>query len=64
MVIVTVTDGTGATNDSITVTSGTCTFHFGSINLGSNAYVSGGDAIFWGNGSNKSTITWTAATHT
>src|SRR5581483_4087873 len=47
-VTVTVTDGTGATNDSVTVTSGTCTFHFGSIALGSNAYVSGGNATFSG----------------
>ena len=63
-VTVTVTDGTGATNDSLTVTSGTCTFHFGSINLGSNAYINGGSSTFSGNGANKSTINWTAATHT
>ncbi|MGO9872199.1 MAG: putative Ig domain-containing protein [Acidimicrobiia bacterium] len=63
-VTVTVNDGTGATNDSISVASGTCTFNFGSINLGSNAYVSGGAATFSGNGSNKSTIAWTAATNT
>jgi type II secretory pathway component PulJ len=63
-VTVTVTDGTGATNDSLTVTSATCTFRFGSINLGSNAYLSGGNATFSGNGSNKSTIAWTAATNT
>ena len=63
-VTVTVTDGTGATNDSITVTSATCTFHFGSINLGSNAYVSGGAATFSGNGINKSAVAWTASTHT
>lgn len=63
-VTVTVTDGTGATNDSLTVTSATCTFRFGSINLGSNAYLSGGNATFSGNGSNKSSISWTAATNT
>jgi type II secretory pathway component PulJ len=63
-VTVTVADGTGATNDSITVTSATCTFHFGSINLGSNAYVISGGATFGGSGSNKSTVAWTAATHT
>ncbi len=63
-VTVTVTDGIGATNDSLTVTSATCTFRFGSINLGSNAYLSGGNATFSGNGSNKSSIGWTAATNT
>ena len=61
---VTVTDGTGATNDSLTVASATCTFHFGSIDLGSNAYVSGGNATFAGSGNDKSKITWTTATHT
>jgi prepilin-type N-terminal cleavage/methylation domain-containing protein len=63
-VTVTVHDGVGATNDSISVTSASCTFNFGSIDLGSNAYTSGGDSTFSGNGSNKSTITWTASTHT
>ena len=63
-VTITVTDGTGATNDSLTVTSATCTFRFGSINLGSNAYVSGGNATFGGSGNNKSTIQWTADTRT
>ena len=46
------------------MTSATCTFRFGSINLGSNAYVSGGNATFGGSGNSKSTITWTATTHT
>jgi hypothetical protein len=66
-VTVTVTDGTGGQNDSLTVTSGSCTlpFHFGSINLGTNAYVSGGNATFGGStGSSRSSIGWTAATHT
>jgi prepilin-type N-terminal cleavage/methylation domain-containing protein len=63
-VTVNVADGTGATNDSLTVTSATCTFRFGSIDLGSNAYLSGGAATFAGSGGNKSTITWTAATRT
>jgi hypothetical protein len=62
-VTVSVTDGTGATNDSLTVTSASCTFHFGSINLGSNAYVSAA-TTFGGTNANKSTITWTASTHT
>jgi len=63
-VTVTAVDGTGATDDSLSVSSGTCVFHFGSIDLGSNAYVSGGNATFVGNGNNKSKIAWTAATHT
>jgi prepilin-type N-terminal cleavage/methylation domain-containing protein len=63
-VTVTVSDGTGATNDALTVASATCTFQFGSIDLGSNAYVSGGAATFNGTGANKSKITWTTATHT
>ena len=63
-VTVTVHDGTGATDDSITVASTTCTFNFGTIDLGSNSYVSGGNATLSGSGSNKSTITWTAAAHT
>ena len=66
-VTITAVDGTGAANDSISVTSGSCAqsaFHFGSIDLGSNAYVSGGNATFVGSGNNKSKIAWTAATHT
>jgi hypothetical protein len=61
-VAITVTDGSGATNDSLTVTSGTCTFNFGSIDLGSNAYASGGPLTFSGNGSNRSSIAWNAST--
>ena len=38
-VTVTFSDGTGATNDSLSVTSSACTFHLGTIDLGSNAYV-------------------------
>jgi hypothetical protein len=63
-VTVTATDGSGATNDSLTVTSATCTFRFGSINLGSNAYLSGGNATFSGVGGSRSSIGWTAATRT
>jgi signal peptidase I len=62
-VTVRVQDGTGATNDVVTVTSATCSFNFGSIDLGSNNYVSGGNGTFSGAGGNKSTIAWTAATH-
>jgi hypothetical protein len=62
-VVVSVADGTGATNDVLTVTSGTCTFRFGSINLGSNAYISGGAVTFSGSGGSKSSIAWNATTH-
>ena len=62
-VTVTVSNGTGGVNDAVTVTSTTCTFNFGSINLGSNAYVSAA-TTFKGSSPNKSTIVWTASTHT
>ncbi len=62
-VTVTVTNGTGTTNDSVTVAATTCTFNFGSINLGNNGYVTGSNATFSGSGANASTIAWTAATH-
>ena len=39
-VTVTLTDG-GLANDTLTVTSASCTFHFGTINLGSTGYVTG-----------------------
>jgi len=59
---VTVRDGT-ATNDTITVATPSCTFRFGSIDLGSNAFVSGGDVTFSGSGvGNSSSITWNAGT--
>ena len=56
-VIVTVTN---ATTDALTVTSGTCTFNLGSINLGSGSYVSS-TATFKGSGAGKSTIAWDGA---
>jgi prepilin-type N-terminal cleavage/methylation domain-containing protein len=59
---VTVSVSNGAT-DALTVTSATCAFHFGSLNLGSSAYVTSA-AAFSGAGSNTSSIAWTAATHT
>jgi hypothetical protein len=63
-VVVTLTDGT-ASSDSVTIsnTSG-CTFNFGSIGLGSNAYISGGGATFSGTGMNASSIAYTASTRT
>jgi signal peptidase I len=64
-VTITIHEGAGTTtHDSITIASATCTFNFGSVDLGTNAYISGGDATFNGSGGNKSTITWTVATHT
>jgi type II secretory pathway pseudopilin PulG len=62
-VTVTLNDG-GAANDSITVTSATCTFNFGSLNLGATTYVGTASAVFKGTGASKSTITWTVATRT
>jgi hypothetical protein len=63
-VVVTINDGTGTTNDSLTLTSTACTFNFGTVDLGSNAYVSGGNVSFGTSGSNFSIINWTASTHT
>jgi hypothetical protein len=60
-VAVTLTDGT---HDTITVTSASCTFNFGSIDLGVGTYITGTAAIFKGTSTNKSTITWTATTRT
>jgi hypothetical protein len=60
-VTVTVTNG-GASNDVLTIASATCTFNFGSINLGSPAYVPSNET-FSGNGGSASTIAWTAGTH-
>ena len=62
-VTVTLSDGTGATNDSLSVTASACTFHLGTIDLGSNAYVTGGGATFAGSGSNKSSLEYKAASH-
>ena len=53
-----------STNDMLTVTSKTCTFNFGSLDLGSAGYVTSA-ATFYGTKNNTvSTIEWTAATHT
>ena len=63
--VVTLTDGTGGTNDKVTVTTASgCSFNFGTIDLGSNAYISGGGATFSGNGSNASSIAWNSGTNT
>ena len=65
-VTVTIVDGVGATNDSLQVTVASCgTFNFGSIDLGSANYVSGGNYVFNGNGSGgRATVGWTASTNT
>jgi prepilin-type N-terminal cleavage/methylation domain-containing protein len=57
-VAVTVADNAVSGNDSLTVTASDCTFNFGSINLGSSGYVTGGSVTFSGNGVNKSSIAW------
>jgi hypothetical protein len=58
----TVNDGTGSTHDSISISGVACgTFNFGSLDLGSNAYVSGGNATFGGGGNNATTIAWDGA---
>jgi hypothetical protein len=62
-VTVTLTDG-GASNDSISVSSGTCSFNFGTVNLGSTAYITGGTRTFSGSGSSKSSIASDATAHT
>jgi prepilin-type N-terminal cleavage/methylation domain-containing protein len=59
---VNISNGTSGVSDVLTVTSATCTFNFGSIDLGSGSYVSSAVA-FGGNGVNKSSIAWNATTH-
>ena len=51
-VTVTLTDG-GAANDTVTVTSATCTFHLGTLNLGATGYVTGGSRTFSGVGPSR-----------
>jgi type II secretory pathway pseudopilin PulG len=64
LVTVSVSNGTGSTNDVLTVTTASgCTFNFGSLNLGSNAYDSVA-ATFKGSGTSKSSVTYTTGTNT
>ncbi len=58
-VVVTLRDN--GSNDTLTVTSGTCTLNIGTVNLGA-SYIGSGTATFQGNGSNKSTVQWDPAT--
>jgi hypothetical protein len=63
-VTVTLTDG-GAANDTMTLSSATCTFHFGTLNLGATGYVTGGSRTFSGfTGATASTIAWNAGART
>jgi hypothetical protein len=62
-VAVTVADG-GAANDTLTIGSTSCTFHFGAIGLGSPGFATGGGLIFGKAGVNKSTISWNQSAHT
>ncbi|HET6171779.1 MAG TPA: Ig-like domain-containing protein, partial [Gaiellales bacterium] len=63
-VTVSVADG-GVANDTLTVTSASCAFHFGTINLGSASYATGGNVTFSGSTTaDKSTIAWNATTRT
>jgi hypothetical protein len=55
-----VADGAAGANDTLTVGAGSCAFNFGSIDLGSGGFTSGGDLVFAGNGSNQTTISWNA----
>jgi Tfp pilus assembly protein PilV len=59
-------DGAGSGNDELTVftNAAVCGFNFGSIDLGSGAYLAGGDASFEGTGAGVSRIDWDAGTHT
>ncbi len=59
-VTVTVTNGPA---DTLTVTSATCTFNFGSINLASAGYVSSSSTFRGSKTSTRSTISWTASTY-
>jgi hypothetical protein len=54
---------TNASPDRLTVAATGCTFNFGTLALGSNAYTSA-TMLFRGAGAARSTITWTAATRT
>jgi type II secretory pathway pseudopilin PulG len=63
-VTVVLTDGISPTHDVLSVTSATCTFNFGTLDLGVSTYVGSGSVSFAGSSANKSTIAWTASTFT
>ena len=60
-VTVTLTNG-GTGNDTLTVTSASCTLNLGSLNLGSTAFTTA-SVTFKGAGANKSTVAWNDAAH-
>jgi hypothetical protein len=60
---VAVADG-GASNDTLTIGSTSCTFHFGAIGLGAPGFTTSGNLSFGRAGSNKSTVTWSQSAHT
>lgn len=63
-VTVSINNNAGATgNDTLTVTTTGCTFHFGTVDLGSSGWVST-TRTFGGNGSSKSTIGYSSSTRT
>jgi len=63
-VTVTLTDG-GAGDDTVTITSATCTLHIGTFNVGATGYITGGNNTFRGlTVATTSTVTWNAATRT
>jgi len=67
--VATITDGTGSTDDSLSLSragapNGCTTISFGSIDLGSANFVSGGNVTFSGSNVNGTKIVWTASTDT
>ncbi len=61
-VYVVLTDGGGG-NDSLSVSTSSCTLNFGSVALASTGYATS-TIWFGGNGGNASSVTWTASTRT
>jgi len=67
--VATFTDGVFPNDDTLTVSrsgapGGCQTVNFGSIDLGSSNYVSGGNVTFSGSNPNATKIAWTASTNT
>ncbi len=60
--LVTLTNGSGSSTDTMSVTTTACTFHFGTISLGSNAYVATNNATF-GTSAGNTTFAWSASTN-
>jgi hypothetical protein len=67
--VATITDGTSPTDDTLSLSrtgapSGCPNINFGSLDLGSSGYVSGGNVTFCGSASNETKVTWTASSDT